>query len=134
MKLWKRQVTKMDCETEYQMIVALREISNVEARIECAHESLTQALNNIQTNRCGACKYPVPADYDQTLKTAIEATTKARDEYLKLIVEMKRHFVSAFELSDVIVDEIPDRTSSDLITDITGKMMECLTPLMPKNE
>lgn len=113
---------------EYDLLVALREISNIEARIEAAHEILIQASNNLQTNRYGSSSYPAGYSYSDLLNGSIKEVARSRDEFLKLIENLKRHFVQSYELDDVIVDEIPDRSSSDMITGIANRLMDSVLP------
>ena len=103
---------------EYERIMMLREISQVETRMESAHELLLQAWKNISCYRQGCSQdHLISREMEDKLKKVDDALVALCEEYLHVIERSKQYFIDELHASGPNVGawEIMDSEGTGLL-------------------
>lgn len=114
---------------EYDLVMQLREISNIEARLESSHEIILQALNNMSLYRLGSPNCLLRTDKARKIEDHLRKVDKelieVTKDYLDLVVEIKTHFLKKFNPEDY-------KTASEMLDAGSFSFIEAWCESLPK--
>lgn len=122
---------------EYERIMMLREISQVETRMESAHELLHQAWKNIGCYRQGCSQdHLISREMEGKLKQLDDALVALCEEYLRVIERSKQYFIDELHANGLNVGawEIMDSQATGLVEGFGRAAVELIQSIQKDTE